>query len=268
MSTVDEVKQRLDIVDVVGQHAALQKAGRNFRALCPFHSERAPSFYVFPDRQTWHCFGACSTGGDVISFVMKKEGLEFRAALEMLAQRAGVALPAPAGEQADPRREAFRSANEEAARFFHHALLDSSEGARALEYVGGRGLDQDTIAAFQLGYAPDSWDGLKRHLSGLGFEERDLLAAGLDGIKNNYTVPEPIEENVYEMTGDERKKRGISTLPATLLEAVQLMEKSKLVKKALGDHVHEYFIRNKRAEWDAYKAQVSQYEIDKYLPIL
>ena len=179
MSTVDEVKQRLDIVDVVGQHAALQKAGRNFRALCPFHSERAPSFYVFPDRQTWHCFGACSTGGDVISFVMKKEGLEFRAALEMLAQRAGVALPAPAGEQADPRREAFRSANEEAARFFHHALLGSSEGTRALEYVGGRGLDQDTIAAFQLGYAPDSWDGLKRHLSGLGFEERDLLAAGL-----------------------------------------------------------------------------------------
>jgi DNA primase len=179
MSTVDEVKQRLDIVDVVGQHAALQKAGRNFRALCPFHSERAPSFYVFPDRQTWHCFGACSTGGDVISFVMKKEGLEFRAALEMLAQRAGVALPAPAGEQADPRREAFRSANEEAARFFHHALLESSEGTRALEYVAGRGLDQDTIAAFQLGYAPDSWDGLKRHLSGLGFEERDLLAAGL-----------------------------------------------------------------------------------------
>lgn len=179
MSTVDEVKQRLDIVDLVSQHVALQKAGRNFRALCPFHSERAPSFYVFPDRQTWHCFGACATGGDIISFVMKKEGLEFRAALELLAQRAGVALRAPSAEQEDPRREVLRRANEAAAHFFHHALLNSPEAASALEYLRGRGLDQETITSFQLGYAPNSWDELKRHLSGLGFEEGDLLAAGL-----------------------------------------------------------------------------------------
>jgi DNA primase len=179
MSTVDEVKQRLDIVDVVGQYVTLQKAGRNFRALCPFHSERAPSFYVFPDRQTWHCFGACATGGDIISFVMRKEGLEFRAALELLAQRAGVALSVPSAEREDPRREVLRRANEAAARFFHHALLNGPEGAPALEYARSRGLDQDTITSFQLGYAPDSWDGLKRHLSGLGFEEADLLAAGL-----------------------------------------------------------------------------------------
>jgi DNA primase len=179
MSTVDEVKQRLDIVDVVSQHVALQKAGRNFRALCPFHSERAPSFYVFPDRQTWHCFGACGTGGDVISFVMKKEGLEFRAALELLAQRAGVALSAPSAAQEDPRREVLRRANEAAAHFFHHALLNNPEGGSALEYVRGRGLDQETVVSFQLGYAPDSWDELKRHLSGQGFEEGDLVAAGL-----------------------------------------------------------------------------------------
>jgi len=179
MSTVDEVKQRLDIVDVVGQHVALQKAGRNFRALCPFHSERSPSFYVFTDRQTWHCFGACGTGGDVISFVMKKEGLEFRDALQLLAQRAGVALPAPSGEREDSRREVLRRANEAAARFFHNALLNSPEAAGALEYVRGRGLNQDAIVSFQLGYAPDSWEGLKRHLSGLSFEEADVLAAGL-----------------------------------------------------------------------------------------
>jgi DNA primase len=179
MSTVDEVKQRLDIVDVVGQHVALQKAGRNFRALCPFHTERSPSFYVFPDRQTWHCFGACGTGGDVISFVMKKEGLEFRDALQLLAQRAGVALPAPSGEREDSRREVLRRANEAAARFFHNALLNSPDAGRALEYVRGRGLNQDTVVSFQLGYAPDSWEGLKRHLSGLSFEETDILAAGL-----------------------------------------------------------------------------------------
>jgi DNA primase len=179
MSTVDEVKQRLDIVDVVGQHVALKKAGRNFRALCPFHSERSPSFYVFPDRQTWHCFGACATGGDIISFVMKKEGLEFRAALEILAQRAGVALRTPSAEQEDPRREILRRANEAAAHFFHHQLLNSPDAASALQYVRGRGLDQETIVSFQIGYAPDSWEELKRHLSGLGFEEGDLLAAGL-----------------------------------------------------------------------------------------
>ena len=179
MSTVDEVKQRLDIVDVVSQHVALQKAGRNFRALCPFHSERTPSFYVFPDRQTWHCFGACATGGDIISFVMKKEGLEFRAALEILAQRAGVALRTPSAEQEDPRREILRRANETAAQFFHHQLLNSPDAATALQYVRGRGLDQETIVSFQIGYAPDSWEELKRHLSGLGFEEGDLLAAGL-----------------------------------------------------------------------------------------
>ncbi len=179
MSTVDEVKQRLDIVDVVGQHVALQKAGRNFRALCPFHSERSPSFYVFPDRQTWHCFGACATGGDIISFVMKKEGLEFRAALEILAQRAGVALRAPSAEQEDPRREILRRANEAAAHFFHHHLPNSPDAATALQYVRGRGLNHETIVSFQIGYAPNSWEELKRHLSGLGFEEGDLLAAGL-----------------------------------------------------------------------------------------
>lgn len=179
MSTVDEVKQRLDIVDLVSQHVALQKAGRNFRALCPFHTERTPSFYVFPDRQTWHCFGACASGGDVISFVMKKEGLEFRDALELLAQRAGVALRAASAEQEDPRREVLRRANEAAAHFFHHALLNSPEAAPALDYLRGRGLDQETITSFQLGYAPDSWEDLKRHLSGQGLEEADLLAAGL-----------------------------------------------------------------------------------------
>ena len=93
MSVVDEVKQRTDIVEVIGQYTKLTKAGRTFRALCPFHSERHPSFFVYPEQQSWHCFGACNTGGDVIAFIMKKENLDFGEALRLLADKAGIKIP-------------------------------------------------------------------------------------------------------------------------------------------------------------------------------
>ena len=180
MSAIDEVKSRIDIVDLVSESVPLQRAGRNFRANCPFHSERTPSFYVSPDRQTWHCFGACATGGDIFSFVMKREGAEFGEALRILAQRAGVNLVEHRREpQEDERRERLLQANELAAAFFHNALLNSKPAQAARAYLASRGLDAETIETFQLGYSPDSWDALKSHLVERGFSHEELIAAGL-----------------------------------------------------------------------------------------
>ena len=178
MSVVDEVKQRLDIVDVVGQYVQLQKAGRNYKALCPFHSERTPSFFVSPERQSWHCFGACGIGGDVLSFVMKKENLEFGEALRLLAERAGVTLAERRPEE-EAERNRLREANEAAASFYHRALLSSEAGQTAKRYLEERGQDLKTIQEFQLGYSPSGWDSLCQHLRERGYRDEELVAAGL-----------------------------------------------------------------------------------------
>ena len=178
MSVVDEVKQRLDIVDVVGQYVQLQKAGRNYKALCPFHAERTPSFFVSPERQSWHCFGACGTGGDILSFVMKKENLEFGEALRLLAERAGVTLAERRPEE-EAERNRLREANEAAASFYHRALLSSEAGQTAKHYLEERGQDLKTIQDFQLGYSPSGWDSLCQHLRERGYRDEELVAAGL-----------------------------------------------------------------------------------------
>jgi len=179
MSEIDEVKARLDIVDVIGGYIQLQKAGRSYKAVCPFHSERTPSFFVSPERQSWHCFGACGEGGDVFSFVMKREGLEFREALRLLAERAGVPLPERRRGEEDAERERLRQANEAAAQYYHRVLLDSEEGRRARRYLEERGLDRGTVQSFQLGFAPAGWETLWRHLRERGYGQEELLAAGL-----------------------------------------------------------------------------------------
>jgi DNA primase len=179
MSEIDEVKARLDIVDVIGGYVQLQKAGRSYKAVCPFHSERTPSFFVSPERQSWHCFGACGEGGDVFSFVMKREGLEFREALRLLAERAGVPLPERRRAEEDAERERLRQANEAAAQYYHRVLLDSEEGRRARRYLEERGLDRGTVQDFQLGFAPAGWETLWRHLRERGYGQEELLAAGL-----------------------------------------------------------------------------------------
>jgi len=180
MSVIDEVKQRIDIIEVVSQYATLKKAGRTFTALCPFHSEKHPSFFVYPEQQSWHCFGACNTGGDVFSFIMKKEGIDFGDALRLLAQKAGVTIPSRFEPEAGKEeRERLYQVNQAAAQYFHNLLLKSPTGERAREYFINRGLSQKTIADFQLGFSPNSWDALKQYLMGRDYTETELLTAGL-----------------------------------------------------------------------------------------
>ncbi|MDD4858950.1 MAG: DNA primase [Dehalococcoidales bacterium] len=180
MSAIDEVKQRTDIVAVISQYTALKKAGRNFTGLCPFHSEKHGSFFVFPERQSWHCFGACATGGDVISFVMKKEGLAFGEALRLLADKAGVSLPEKPGQaEKKEEKDELYQINQASAEYFHNLLLNSPAAEKARRYVAGRGLSSQTIIDFQLGYSPDSWESLKQHLTQIGYPESSLLKCGI-----------------------------------------------------------------------------------------
>lgn len=192
MSVVDDVKARLDIVDVVSGYVNLQKAGRNFKALCPFHQERTPSFIVFPDTQTWRCFGACGEGGDIFGFVMKAEGWEFSEALRELAQRAGVELAPYTPDQSQQQAENKRLYGilEETAHFFHQQLREAPQGQIARDYVVKRGLSEQTVDLFKIGYAPDDWRQALQHLQMLGYSQDEIVEAGV-AIRNE-------KGNVYD----------------------------------------------------------------------
>jgi DNA primase len=181
MSVVDAVKERLDIVEVISSYVPLQKSGRNYKANCPFHSEKTPSFVVFPDSQRWHCFGACGEGGDVFTFVMKQEGWDFRTALAELAARAGVELRprTPAQEKAEQQADRMRAALQAAAGFYHDLLRTAEEARAAREYVGRRGLEDQTVERFLLGYSPPGWHSLRDALLKKGYTVDELLRAGL-----------------------------------------------------------------------------------------
>jgi DNA primase len=182
MSVTEEIKSRLDIVDVIGEQVQLRKSGRNYAGFCPFHANtRTPAFYVFPETQTWRCFGACAEGGDLFSFVMKKEGWDFKEALEYLARRAGVML-----EQTTPAARARKQADDAlaqlltaAAEYFHQLLLHAPQAEHARRYVAERQLNAETVDAFRLGFALESWDACRTHFNGQGYSDDDLLKAGL-----------------------------------------------------------------------------------------
>jgi len=187
VNSVDEIKQRLDIVNMISEHVQLDKAGRNLRGLCPFHTEKTPSFFVFPERQSWHCYG-CGSGGDVISFVMKKEVLSFGEALKTLASKAGVSLPEKKTRITEDKTvNKLYQINDDAAKYFNELLLNSPAAEGARKYVEGRQLSSETVTQFRLGFSLDSWESLKQHLQKQGYNEADLVTAGLAIAKEDRT---------------------------------------------------------------------------------
>jgi DNA primase len=183
MSVSDEIKQRIDIVEFISRYTPLKKAGSTYKGLCPFHNERTPSFVVYADSGTWHCFGSCGTGGDLFSFLMKKENLDFREALQILAQQAGVSLDEGSGDSGQSRRAQIYDANAAAAEYYQQLLRTHPGAAAARDYLQRRGMDEATIDKFQIGYSLEQWSALRDHLLGQKFNIDLLLEAGL--IKQN-----------------------------------------------------------------------------------
>lgn len=182
MSVTDEIKARIDILDLVSETVNLRRSGKNYTGFCPFHpNTRTPAFYVFPDTGSWHCFGECNQGGDIFTFVMKKEGWDFPEALRFLAERAGVELKARTPrdiEEADAL-DHLRRLLDEAVTYYQHHLFNTPAGKEALDYLHQRGIKDPTLETFGIGYAPVSWDALSSHFRSKGYEEKDLLDAGL-----------------------------------------------------------------------------------------
>ncbi|HEU5314553.1 MAG TPA: DNA primase [Chloroflexota bacterium] len=175
---IDDVKSRVDITELVGQRVQLKRAGKYFKGLCPFHQEKTPSFYVYPDQGTYHCYG-CGKGGDVFTWLQETEHLEFGEALRRLADRAGVALPERAARKPDPEQTAAADALTEAAAWYHEQLLASPDAQRARAYLERRGLQSETVRRFQLGWAPDRRDQVVICLRGKGFSDKQLVDAGI-----------------------------------------------------------------------------------------
>lgn len=207
MDSVAEIKSKLDLVEYIGRQTQLQKAGRNFRARCPFHAEKTPSFYVFPDRGTWRCFGSCGEGGDLFSFVQKRENIDFRQALQELAREAGVQLSAEGAERRS-RMEQLSRIVSVAVDYYQRQLRDRG-GEAGLAYLSEkRGLTHEAIETFRLGWAPDEWRGLRAYLEGRGHDLRDIAAAGLlvepeggrdpyDRFRGRVIVPIADERGLY-----------------------------------------------------------------------
>ncbi len=193
--TVEEIKDRLDIIEIIGAYTKLEKAGANFKAKCPFHNEKTPSFIVSPNRGTYYCFG-CGAKGDMFTFVEAMEGTDFRGALKILAEKAGIEVKFEKGES-KTEKDRLYLALEEATSYFESELENCDE---AKEYLLSRGVSRESVKKWRLGYARDEWRGLYSYLLGKGFEKNLLLKAGL--IKN---PPEDTQTNSKNLSGQAKK---------------------------------------------------------------
>jgi len=177
MSQIDEIKDRLDIVEVVSEYLQLQKTGANYRAICPFHPEKKPSFFVSPSKQIFKCFG-CGVSGNVFNFIMQIEGVDFKEALQILARKAGVELKREPIKEKTQKQKLYDIC-ELATKFFEKQLQETQKGKKAKEYLKDRGIDEDLIKEWRIGYAPNTWRGLSDFLVGKGFKRDDVVEAGL-----------------------------------------------------------------------------------------
>lgn len=175
-SNVEKIKDKLNIVDVVGQYVTLKRAGRTYMARCPFHTEKTPSFHVSPERGTYKCFG-CGEGGDIFTFIEKMEGIDFPTALKQLAEKAGVTLERQINAQPEHKEkdDRLREVCEEATKFFEHTLANRRD---VRDYLHARGVHDDTSKTWRLGYAPAAWEELSKHLTTEGFSKDEIVDAG------------------------------------------------------------------------------------------
>lgn len=182
MTAIDEIKSRIDIVDLVSESVKLRRSGKSYTGFCPFHQNtKTPAFAVFPESGTWRCFGQCNEGGDIFKYVMKKEGWDFTEALKYLAQRAGVTLvpQTPERQAAEEEYARLRTLLEEAAEYFAYHLIQDPAGKPALEYLTQRGVNPSSIETFRLGYAPAGYEGLLGHFSAKGYSSDEMAQVGL-----------------------------------------------------------------------------------------
>ncbi len=251
LNTIDEIKARIDIVDLVSETVKLRHSGKNYLGFCPFHqNSRTPAFAVFPDSGTWRCFGQCNEGGDIFKYVMKKEGWDFSQALKYLAERAGVQLQ-PVTPETEARAEEYDRLHtllEEAVTFYRHQLFHTPPGQQALEYLHKRGLRNETIENFGLGYAPSAWEAILQHFTSKGYSQDELLQVGLvtqrdtGGLYDRFRhrIMFPIRDVAGKMAGfggrilnPEDQPKFINTAQTALFDKGRLLYALDLARKAI-----------------------------------